>query len=91
MKTPTQKQIEILCKKINFYIKRDYYGGCFTFSEILILSDYFKVDLSKTDYYWKVDYARRNLKEGIQGTAWFYFDIQKNNSFKRILKNERIN
>ena len=78
MKKPTEKQESILVKKIKYYKEHGYYGGYFTYREIVLLVEYYKVitdDYGRSQVRWYYDMMGR----GESGSNWFYFNLHKNN------------
>lgn len=74
-----QKMRNILFARIQWTFDKEQLCGCFTYAEIVYLHDVLKVTNKydeKGKPHWTIDYARRHMKEGLNGRTWFYFDPQ---------------
>jgi len=74
----TDRMKAILMARIQWTHDHTQLCGCFTYAEIVYLNDVLGVtNKYEKDSQWEVGYAKKEMKQGINGRTWFYFEPRK--------------
>ncbi len=74
----TDRMKAILMARIQWTHDHTELCGCFTYAEVVYLHNVLKVtNKYEKKPHWTVDYAKKEMKQGINGRTWFYFEPRK--------------